>query len=224
MRMTRSHLPPTKSHILTVVILLFSTVFLAWIITVLFPILWVELSYHGRSMMNSVFHTTDIRGLILPNFKVNLAVSQYPEAGITIPSLYINEPIVFNVDPNDERAYTKALSKGIAHASGTGFPGEGKLGYYFAHSSSPAFVSRYNAIFYLLNKIKTGDTISVWHNNTEHRYTVYAKRTTYPTDVSFLKGSYDGDAIVLQTCWPPGTTFERLLVFAKAEVPATLGE
>lgn len=186
---------------------------------VLFPILWVELAYHGRLAMQNMFHTTDIRGLILPNFKVNLAVSQYPDAGITIPSLYINEPIVFNVDPNDERAYTKALSQGIAHASGTGFPGEGKLGYYFAHSSSPAFASRYNAIFYLLNKIQTGDTISVWHNNTEHRYTVYAKRTTNPTDVSFLKQSYDTDTIVLQTCWPPGTTSQRLLVFAKAHMP-----
>lgn len=215
--MNRSSLPPAKSRLLTVGILTFSFIFLIWIMTVLFPILWVELAYHGRSAMQKMFHTTDIRGLILPNFKVNLAVSQYPDAGITIPSLYINEPIVFNVDPNDERAYTKALTQGIAHASGTGFPGEGKLGYYFAHSSSPAFVSRYNAIFYLLNKIETGDVISVWHNNTEYVYTVYAKRTTNPADVSFLKQSYDGDTIVLQTCWPPGTTMERLLVFAKAK-------
>lgn len=209
-------MPPTRSQFLTLGILIFSFVFLAWIMTVLFPILWVELAYHGRSVMHSVFRTTDLRGLISPNFKVNLAVSQYPNAGITIPSLYINEPIVFNVDPNDEHAYTKALSEGIAHASGTGFPGEGKLGYYFAHSSSPALVSRYNAIFYLLNRIQTGDTISVWHNNTEYKYTVYAKRTTNPTDVSFLKQPYDADTIVLQTCWPPGTTMERLLVFAKA--------
>lgn len=219
--MNRTHLPPPKSRLLSVAILFLFAIFLVWILVVLFPILWVELSYQTRSAMTNVFGTSDIRELILPNFRVNLAVSKYPTAGITIPSLYINEPIIFNVDPNDERAYTKALTQGIAHASGTGFPGEGKLGYYFAHSSSPAFVSRYNAIFYLLNKIENGDTISIWHNNSRFDYTVFAKRTTYATDVSFLRETYDGDTIVLQTCWPPGTTLERLLVFAKAKEQTT---
>jgi sortase (surface protein transpeptidase) len=38
---------------------------------------------------------------------------------------------------------------------------------------------------------------------------------TNPDDVSFLNQPYDQETIVMQTCWPPGTTSQRLLVFAE---------
>lgn len=193
-------------------------VFIFWVASVVLPVLAVELTYQYRRGLSDIFGVTDIRALIVPNFRLEVATT-YRQNGITIPSLFIDEPVIYNVDPNDERAYKRALKQGIAHASGTGLPGDGTLGYYFAHSSSPSFVNQFNAVFYLLDKLVTGDTVTVWHEGKRFEYEVYDKRITTPTDVSFLTDSYPEETIVLQTCWPPGTTFQRLLVFARRKNP-----
>jgi LPXTG-site transpeptidase (sortase) family protein len=193
-------------------------IFFIWMIRVLVPITLVEIRYQYKKVLADVFHVSDLRGLIMPQFKLDLKgyTSKYKINGITIPMLFIDEPIIFNVDPNDEQAYVTALKKGIAHASGTGFPGTGNLGYYFAHSSTPGLAKQYNAIFYLLDKLKQGDEIYIWHEGQRTDYHVTKKEITNPTDLSFLTQTHDTETIVLQTCWPPGTTTQRLLVFAEA--------
>lgn len=199
---------------LAVIIFLLLTVFLFWVVSVLVPVIAVELTYQYRRTLHDVFGVSNIRALVMPQFRIDVKPKNAMD-GISIPSLFIDEPVVYNVDPNDARAYKKALTQGIAHAAGTAFPGTGELGYYFAHSSSPGFVQQFNAVFYLLDKLKTGDTVTVWHDTKRFDYAVYEKRITAPLDVSFLSDHYEDETIVLQTCWPPGTTLERLLVFAR---------
>jgi len=198
------------------VIVVTLSVFFLWFLSVVVPVAIVEVTYDYHKVLADFFNVTDIRGLIMPQFKVDLkgALSQNTYNGITIPSLFIDEPIIYNVDPNNQSEYLAALKKGIAHASGSSFPGAGGLGYYFAHSSTPAFVQQYNAIFYLLGKINIGDEVYIWHEGQRFDYRVYAKQITDPTDLTFLHVKYDTETIVLQTCWPPGTTLQRLLVFA----------
>jgi sortase A len=193
-------------------------VFLIWFLSVVLPVAILEITYQYKKALRDVFHASDIRGIILPQFSLDLRgySSTHTINGITIPALFIDSPIVFNVDPNDEKMYRAALSKGIAHASSTAFPGSGSgLGYYFAHSSTPQFMTRYNAVFYLLDKLKTGDEISIFHEKKRTDYRVTTKEFTEPTDVSFLTRAYKKETIVLQTCWPPGTTKKRLLVYAQ---------
>ncbi len=204
-------------HFLLVGTVLFA-VFLFWMLTVLLPITFIEINYQYRKIMADTFHVSDIRGLVLPQFRLDLKgyTSTYTTDGITIPSLFIDEPVIYNVDPNNETAYLAALKKGIAHASGTAFPGHGGLGYYFAHSSTPAFVKQFNAVFYLLDKLALGDEIYIFHDGQRYDYQVYTKQITDPNDLSFLHRTYPMETIVLQTCWPPGTTSKRLLVFARA--------
>lgn len=180
--------------------------FLFYAIRVLLPIAWVEVR----------FGISSIREVLIPRFSTS---SNSPSAertdAIVIPSLYIDEPVIYNVNPSDKHAYTQALKHGIAHAAGTQFPGDGGMGYYFAHSSSPSLVTQYNAVFYLLNKISLGDAVYVYHNGTRYEYVVYAKQIVDPSDTSFFRYKNAEESIILQTCWPPGTTIERLLVFAK---------
>lgn len=191
-------------------------VFTLWLISVVVPITFIELRYQYRKFLSDTLSITDLRGLIIPQFRVDLSgtASRNTANGITIPSVFIDEPVIYNVDPNDPKAYLPALKKGIAHASGSNFPGTPGLGYYFAHSSTPAFVSQYNAVFYLLDKVSVGDAVYLWHEGTKYEYVVYAKQITAPDDISFLYRSYPTDSVVLQTCWPPGTSSGRLLVFA----------
>lgn len=177
----------------------------------------VELTYQYKSLLQNAFGVTDIRGLILPQFHVDLAgfTGSYRVDGISIPAVFIDEPVVYNVDPNNPAQYLAALKHGIAQASSTSFPGSPGLGYYFAHSSTPQFVERYNAVFYLLYKLHTGDAIYLWHDGKRYDYAVTTSKITSPTDLSFLHALYPTETIVLQTCWPPGTSLERLLVFAQ---------
>lgn len=213
-------MPRRRTDILPILISICFLIFAYWLLTVSLPVITVEMSYQYKRVLRDVFHVSDIRGVIWPqiSFRLNDLTNNIVN-GIYIPAIFLDEPVIYNVDPNDERVYTDALKRGIAHASSTAFPGTPKnLGYYFAHSSSPNLARQYNAVFYLLGKLKTGDEIFLWHEREKFAYKVTKSEVTMPTDVSFLQRSYDTETIVLQTCWPPGTTFQRLLVYAEHEV------
>ncbi len=192
-----------------------------FLITTIFtyaPIAIIELQYQSHKFLSETFHVNDLRALIMPQFNFDFSTSsKYPTAGMTIPKLYVDEPIIFNVDPQNRSQYMAALKVGIAQAAGTNLPGYQGLGYYFAHSSSPENVIQYNAVFYLLGKLQVGDEVDIWHNGQKHVYRVYTSQITSPDDLNFLHQTYDRETIVLQTCWPPGTTLKRLLVFARSE-------
>lgn len=199
-----------------IIALIVAVVFGYWMLSVALPIIGVEIGYRYKKVLRDTFAVSDIRGLILPQFRFDFRgiTSTHTTDGITIPAVFIDEPVVYNVDPNNRSAYLAALGQGVAHASGTAFPGFQGLGYYFAHSSTPNLVRQYNAVFYLLGKVNPGDDIYIWRAGDRFDYTVTEKKITAPDDVSFLQTNYPAETIVLQTCWPPGTTLQRLLVFA----------
>lgn len=140
-----------------------------------------------------------------------------PNFSLIIPKIHAKGKVIANVDPADESAYMAALKTGIAHAKGTYLPGGKGNIYLFAHSTdSPLNIVRYNAVFYLLRELEPGDGVEVYFSGVKHRYRVTDKKIVEPTDVSYLT-PYNQEAkeqLILQTCWPPGTTLKRLLIFA----------
>lgn len=193
-------------------------VFTIWFISVVVPVLVVELQYQMTRVAKETFKVNSLSQLIVPNIvlRVDDTSRHAQNGGISIPSIYVDEPVIYNIDPNNKDIYSSALKSGIAHAAGTGLPGSGGLGYYFAHSSSVPLVRQYNAVFYLLGKLKPGDTVILWREDKRFPYTVTTTQITFPNDVSFLMKPYPQETVVLQTCWPPGTSLQRLLVFAEA--------
>jgi LPXTG-site transpeptidase (sortase) family protein len=206
---------PKRATILGLILVSFAY-FLWWSLTVVLPVATTEISYQLKRATNSDNLFTSLKKLLVPQFSfaVDLAHSNFPKAGLTIPSVYLDEPIIFDVSPTNESEYLAALKHGIAHARGTSYPGEGKFGYYFAHSSSPSLVTQYNAVFYLLGKLKKGDEIVLWKDSKPYHYRVSEIRITDPKDTAFFGAEYPKETIVLQTCWPPGSMSKRLLVFA----------
>jgi LPXTG-site transpeptidase (sortase) family protein len=191
-------------------------IFLIWLGTTILPVTLVELRYQYRRALTSVFGSYQLRDIFMPEIHVDLtALNEHRQFGIVIPAIFLDEPVIFNVDPNDTKQYQTALRQGIAQASGTAFPGNGGIGYYFAHSSSPELHNQYNAVFYLLGKLKKDDDVYIWHLGEKFHYRVTQTKITRPDDVSFLFLRPTKETIVLQTCWPPGTTQQRLLVFAE---------
>ncbi|MBW7955991.1 class E sortase [Patescibacteria group bacterium] len=214
-------LPTTARRLLTHPAVFFSAVALCIVIFILSmiltygPIVLVEARYQYKRILSEVFHADSLRSLILPTINTDRIGVKYREFGMEIPEIYLNEPVVFNVDPNNPDEYKAALSKGIAHAAGTDLPPYQGLGYYFAHSSSPELKNQYNAVFYLLGKLQVGDSVNLWYENNKYEYQIVHTVITEPDDVSFLNQPYEVPTIVLQTCWPPGTTQKRLLLFAE---------
>ena len=136
---------------------------------------------------------------------------------ILIPKIGASAQIIPNVDPGNEKEYLAALSKGVAHARGTVFPGIVGTTYLFAHSTDSFWdVGRYNAIFYLLKNMAPNDAVTVFFNNKRYNYNVTSVQIVNPDEVNYLiNAQKTEEQLVLQTCWPPGTTLKRLLVVAK---------
>ena len=77
-----------------------------------------------------------------------------PEFSIIVPKIKANAKIIQNVDPYNSKEYQLKLTQGVAHASGSALPEELGNTFLFAHSSDNFYnANRYNAIFYLLNKM-----------------------------------------------------------------------
>ena len=135
---------------------------------------------------------------------------------VVIPKINAKANIIANIDPSDKSDYLEALKKGVAHAKGTYFPGQNGTVFLFSHSTdSPLNFARYNAIFYLLKKLEKGDTIMIFFADNIYEYEVTEKITALPTDTSWLNPKVEKEELILMTCDPPGTTWNRLLIVAR---------
>lgn len=142
-----------------------------------------------------------------------------PDFSIIIPKIAANARVIDNVNPADESEYLDKLQFGVAHAAGTYLPGQNGHIFLFAHSTDYVWnISTYNAVFYLLYKLDDGDEVNIFHQGRRYVYTVTGKKVVEPTDVQYLTNKTESEFLTLQTCWPPGTTLKRLLVFAKPKV------
>lgn len=138
------------------------------------------------------------------------------EFGIIIPKIGANARIISNVDASNRKEYNADLMKGVAHAQGTSFPGEKKKIYLFAHSTDNWWnINRYNAVFFLLKELKQGDQIDIFYKGRRYAYKATEINIVEATEVKYLVEPSNEEILVLQTCWPPGTTLKRLIVTAK---------
>lgn len=136
---------------------------------------------------------------------------------VVIPAIGASAKVYPNVDPSNPDIFLPILKKGVAHAKGTALPGQKGNIYLFAHSTDNFWdVGRYNAVFYLLKDLNPGDEIAIFYQNKRYNYYVTGSKIVDPTDVSYIVDAKNQtkEQLILQTCWPPGTTFQRLLVFA----------
>ncbi len=151
--------------------------------------------------------------------QVEVLIPDDPQFSVVIPKIGANARILPNVDASDKDAYLSALQKGVAHTLGTTFPAEGGHIFLFAHSTDYFWnVGSYNAVFYLLYKLEKGDEIDLFYKGQRHVYQVVGSQIVDPSQVEYLTRKSNKEFLTLQTCWPPGTTLKRLLVFAQRVV------
>lgn len=138
----------------------------------------------------------------------------YSQNLLTIPKLNISAPIVYSLS-NTEEDIQKDLENGVAHFNGTVMPGQKGKSLVIGHSATPLnYKGKYGIVFTKLNDLVEGNEIYVYGNGRKLTYRVYKKEITEP----ILKGldeQTDDSILILMTCWPPGTTWKRLFVYAK---------
>lgn len=136
--------------------------------------------------------------------------------GIVIPKIDANSVVIPDIDPSNTVQYTAALAKGVAEAQGSTPPGQNGNLYIFSHSvDAPWNVARFNAVFYLLRDLSSGDEVDIFYQGRRYQYSVFDKQIVDPSNVSLLEARYDKPVLTLQTCDPPGFLTHRLIVRAK---------
>lgn len=177
-----------------------------------------EVRYYFDKTTKKQYVVSPVKGGLSKSFKkgnVQILVPEDPDFSIVIPEIGANSRIIANVNAANEEEYLKALQKGVAHADGTSYPGEGGHIFLFAHSTDYIWnVGTYNAVFYLLYKLEQGQEVNIFYKGQRYVYKVVGKKVVDPSEVEFLTRKTNKEFLTLQTCWPPGTAFKRLLVFA----------
>ena len=188
---------------------------------------------YAYSQLPSVLGTTDQKPLTVTNAKKPLPKSVpvvfeplktpdgsviEPEStnfGIVIPKINVNSQIIPGVDPSKLEGYAAALTAGVAHANTSFFPDQDGTVYLFSHSTNyDWFVKDLNAVFYLVKNLEKDDTIVLFYKEKRYTYKITNKKVVSPTNISYIIPYAGKRNLILQTCWPPGSTTERLLIFA----------
>lgn len=140
------------------------------------------------------------------------------EFSIVIPKINLNAEIFPEIDPGNPEKYLPVLRKGVAHSQGSAYPDEEGNVFLFGHSTDTFYnIGRYNAVFFLINKLKPGDEVDIFYRDQRYIYEMIESQIVEPDGISSFLEKYRGQKVVtLQTCYPPGTTLKRLLVIGKA--------
>ena len=142
------------------------------------------------------------------------------EFKINIPKIGADTEIAPNVSPVNKEEYLNVLKNNIvAHSKLSALPGSGigSAVYLFAHSSQQGVLAaRDNSVFYLLGELGEGDDIFIDYKGKVFTYRVYMKKIIKAKETDYLTYKDEGkEILILQTCWPIGTNWQRLLVFAE---------
>ncbi|GAB0175121.1 MAG: hypothetical protein HHAS10_10000 [Candidatus Altimarinota bacterium] len=158
------------------------------------------------------------------SLSANFVLTPY-ENRIVIPKIGKNIPLVdVTVDHGASfetmhEVFMEELRKGVVRYPGTAEPGTLGNAFIFGHSSNfPWVKSEYNDVFALLDKLEKGDEIIIYYYQKKFVYKVTEHREVKPGDVKTLESrDKTKKELSLMTCWPVGTTLDRLIVFAELD-------
>lgn len=189
---------------LSFVLIAFGSISIALAFIIFIAIFYSVISVEVGYQINQVSGQSGVKKEIIPLDK---------DFGVVIPKISANAKVIPNVDPFNEKVYQVALTRGVAHAKGTTVPGKEGNVFLFSHSSVNFYeANRYNSVFYLLDKLVTGDEIDLYYLNAKFKYVVTEKKVVDAPDVKYLGNLGSGKTVTLMTCWPAGTSWKRLLV------------
>lgn len=201
----------------------FYTASFGMVAAILFGIYWFEPigEVYGRYLMNQIpfNQQQQSENLAKANQQISQEIVANDDYSLIIPKIKAQAAVVAGVSAFDRNQYTEVLDQNKVAQTDTSTPpgsGKGTSTFIFAHSSAEGLTARKNAVFYLLGELKKGDTVWVTYQGKKYFYKVYQSKVIKATETSYL--SYhdnNKEVLILQTCWPVGTDWNRLLVLAE---------
>jgi sortase A len=174
-----------------------------------FAILVFVTAKNYRSSADVIPQTTG-GGIYLPD--VSYGESDFL---LRIDKIDVVAPVITDVDGADKEKYFASLQKGAAHMLGTAKPDEKGNVVIFGHSNfyedDPGL---YKTIFKHLDQLNVDDEIIIRYKGSDYKYKVVKSQIVKPTDTWVISADYN---LTLLTCWPPGTTDKRIVIFANKE-------
>jgi len=135
-----------------------------------------------------------------------------PKISKNIPLLDIKQKSVDSTKELDD-IFMKELENWVVRYPGSTTPGKKWNTFIFGHSSNYPWIKwDYNDVFAKLWKVNFWDEIIVYYWQEKYTYKIKEKKVIKPWDVKVLKRDNNKDEITLMTCWPVGTTINRLIV------------
>lgn len=135
---------------------------------------------------------------------------------IVAPAINLDAPIIWQVQPDQ---ILSALKKGIAHYGPTSLPGQNGNVFLTGHSSNYWWDDGlFKQVFALLDKLNNGDKIYLGYDGKTYVYQVEKKIIVQPNSIEVLNPG-DHSILSLMTCYPVGTTLNRLIIQAKQIYP-----
>lgn len=173
-------------------------------------------------------YTPLIKSLIKYKFSLNKkTIDSYQIQKLTsnnfsvlIPKIGATANVVSNISPYNKDEYLSVLANNqVAQSATSSLPGLGKnkTTYLFAHSTQQGLdMVRKNSVFYLLDELVNGNSIYIQYNGNLYQYKVYDKKVISYKEAEYLNYKDESrEVLILQTCWPIGTNWKRLLIFAE---------
>lgn len=194
----------------------------------LFPTVRVEVWYRIKEFRGITFSldkNADSSSSIKEHSPFGFLLSKYPPIKVTpvnqdysivIEKIGVNAPIVPGVNVANRTDYMEALKNGVAEAAGSVHPGEVGNTYLFAHSALDFWdFGPYALVFTLLNRLEVGDRVVLFYHSQRYDYEIVNREIVKGFNTEPLGRQYDSPTLTLQTCDPPGTALNRLIVTAK---------
>ena len=192
---------------------LFLMVSLISLFVFLSPILIAELRYRFNQVSNQSELATNGFGQLLWLDEKGILSPDNWNFSLIIPKVSINAAVKDSVDLEE---YETALKNGVAHAKGTSSPGQPGTVFIFGHSTNYDWnIEHYNAYFYPLRYLEEGEEVIIIYKGENFVYKTVEKKIVKANEVEYLVSQNEEDKLILQTCWPPGTTWKRLIVIAE---------
>lgn len=172
-----------------------------------------SMKQQARVLTNAPQPRPELNPLVAPDGSPIVPVNT--DFSIIVPKLGINATVIPGVNPSQKFGYQELLKKGVAHASTSFYPNENGTVYLFSHSTNYEwFVDDLNAVFYLLKNAEPGDYVVLMYIGDRYTYQIREKKIVSSREVAYLQPQSGTRTLILQTCYPPGTFYKRLLVFA----------
>ncbi len=210
--------PKTNRLFRRVGYLLLALSFLSFLVF-LGPIFYSEISYRLSSGQNDARveqSKISLFGYLLWLDKKNISSPVDWHFGLLIPKIGVNARVLAEINPHEKETYNLALKESVAHAAGTSLPGQIGTTYLFAPSSNFLWgLPGLKPFFYQLKNLKENDEVIIFYQTKKIVYKVKETKITEANNLPPFVSQKEKQALVLQTCWPPGTDWKRLFVLAE---------